>query len=301
MTRDAGVVGLLVWAGATLLLSQWRRINRASLADRLRPYSPGGTDHDRPAGILSVESMGEVIGPLARGGGARVAAVFGVSEELELRLRRVHSPLDVTGFRLRQLAWSGGGLLAGLLAAGLGLPLPVAGLCIAGAPLLAFLAVEQRLASASDARKARVRRELPVVGEQLATLINSGYSLGAALNRIADRGQGACAQDLRGVVNRIRQGVGETQALREWAEVAQVDTLDRLVGVLALNSEASDLGRLVGIEARQGRRDLQRHTTEIIERRAQQVWVPVTVATLVPGVILLAVPFLSALRLFSSA
>jgi hypothetical protein len=132
-------------------------------------------------------------------------------------------------------------------------------------------------------------------------LLNAGYSLNAALNRIAARGHGACARDLRTVGNRIRQGVGETQALREWAEVAQVDAVDRLVGVLAMNSEASDLGRLVGTEARQGRRDLQRHTTEVIERRAQQVWIPVTVATLVPGVILLAIPFLSALRMFSSA
>ena len=38
-----------------------------------------------------------------------------------------------------------------------------------------------------------------------------------------------------------------------------------------------------------------------LERRAQQVWVPVTVATLVPGVIFLAVPFLAALKLFSNA
>jgi hypothetical protein len=46
---------------------------------------------------------------------------------------------------------------------------------------------------------------------------------------------------------------------------------------------------------------LHRHTIEAIERRAQQVWVPVTVATLVPGVMLLAVPFLSALHLFAKA
>ncbi|MGH9095502.1 MAG: type II secretion system F family protein, partial [Acidimicrobiales bacterium] len=239
--------------------------------------------------------------PLARHAGSRVAALFGVTEELDLRLRRIHSPLDVTGFRVRQLMWAGAALLAGLLVAGLGVALPIAALCVLGAPLLAFLVLEQRVASASEQWKDRVRRELPVVGEQLAMLLNAGYSLGSALNRIATRSHGACARDVRVVGNRIRQGVGETQALREWAEVAQVDALDRLVGVLAMNSEASDLGRLVGIEARQGRRDLQRHTTEVIERRAQQVWVPVTVATLVPGVILLAIPFLSALRLFSSA
>ena len=48
------------------------------------------------------------------------------------------------------------------------------------------------------------------------------------------------------------------------------------------------------------RREVQRELIEQIERRAQQVWIPVTVATLVPGAVLLAVPFIEALRLFST-
>ena len=99
---------------------------------------------------------------------------------------------------------------------------------------------------------------------------------------------------------RIRQGLTEVDALREWATVADVDALDRLVAVLALNREAGDLGRLVADEARSIRRDVQRELIEQIERRAQQVWIPVTVATLVPGVVLLAVPFIEAMRLFST-
>jgi hypothetical protein len=38
-----------------------------------------------------------------------------------------------------------------------------------------------------------------------------------------------------------------------------------------------------------------------MERRAQTVWVPVTVAALVPGVLFLAIPFVEALRLFSAS
>jgi hypothetical protein len=44
---------------------------------------------------------------------------------------------------------------------------------------------------------------------------------------------------------------------------------------------------------------VQRDLLEALERRAQQVWVPVTVATLVPGVIFLSIPFIAALRQFS--
>jgi hypothetical protein len=38
-----------------------------------------------------------------------------------------------------------------------------------------------------------------------------------------------------------------------------------------------------------------------MERRGQQVWIPVTVATLIPGVIFLSIPFIEALRLFSTS
>ena len=43
------------------------------------------------------------------------------------------------------------------------------------------------------------------------------------------------------------------------------------------------------------RREVQRAEIEIIEKRAQQVWIPVTVATLLPGVIFMAVPFIDAM------
>jgi Flp pilus assembly protein TadB len=165
--------------------------------------------------------------------------------------------------------------------------------------VLAFLIVEQQLANASDRRKRRLVLELPVVSEQLGMLLAAGYSLGAALNRLAHRGHGVCAQDLGRVAGRIRQGLSEVDALREWAAVADVDPLSRLVAVLALNREAGDLGRLIADEARAIRRDVHRDLIETIDRRGQQVWIPVTVATLVPGVIFLAVPFVEALRLFS--
>jgi tight adherence protein C len=301
VSRVAVGAGLLVWAGATLLLSQWARVARPGLVKRLRPFSPGVGGGGRPAGPFSVQSLRDVVGPLLRAAGDRMAALFGVNEPLSTRLRRVHGAMDVTAFRIRQFAVAGGALLGAAALAGLGLPAPVAILVVAGAPLLAFLVIEQQLARASERWKRSLVLELPVVSEQLAMLLNAGYSLGSALARVGARGRGCAARDLTVVVNRIRHGLSETDALREWAEVAGVDGVDRLVGVLALHSESADLGRLVSAEARQARRDLQRRSIETIERRAQQVWVPVTVATLVPGVILLAVPFLSALRLFSNA
>ena len=249
-----------------------------------------------------VDSFAEVIAPLARTVGERFARLVGINEELGVRLERVHSDLDPTDFRVRQLGWTALGAVGGALAAtAIRPPAVVVLLFLIGSPALSFLFVEQQLAIASDRRKRRLFLELPVVSEQLGMLLSAGFSLGAALQRLANRGQGVSGQDLRRVVGRVRHGVTEVEALREWAAVADLDALTRLVAVLALNREAGDLGRLIAEEARSIRREVQRGLVEQIERRSQQVWIPVTVAALVPGAIFIAIPFLEALRVFSTS
>ncbi|HSH62305.1 MAG TPA: type II secretion system F family protein [Acidimicrobiales bacterium] len=294
--------GMVLWVGATLLLSQLRWFARPPLVARLRPYTSGSSPGRVHSGPFSVESFRQVVGPLSFAVGERVARLFGVSEELAVRLERIHSPLDVTAFRVRQVGWSVVGIAVAALASfSLRLPGLLVVLALVGAPVLAFLILEQKVASASARWQRRLFLELPVLSEQLAMLLSAGFSLGAALNRLAARGQGVCSRDLQRVTRRMLQGLSELQALREWAAVARVDALDRLVPVLALDRGASDLGRLVSGEARAIRKDVQRELVETMERREQKVWIPVTVATLVPGVIFLCIPFIEALRMFSGS
>ena len=67
MTRLTVIAALAFWAGATLVLSRHRWFARRSLADRLRPYEPGGLATAAGGhGMLSVDSFAEVIAPLAR-------------------------------------------------------------------------------------------------------------------------------------------------------------------------------------------------------------------------------------------
>src|SRR5690606_38856462 len=101
----------------------------------------------------------------------------------------VHSPLDPTAFRVRQTAWALGGLGGGALVTATARPPALLGLLVvAGAPLLAFLVVEQQVTGASARWQRRLFLELPVVGEQIGMLLSAGFSLGAALDRIAERG-----------------------------------------------------------------------------------------------------------------
>lgn len=292
--RLALLCAVTAWAGAALLLQQLRWVARPSLTDRLRPYVVGVIAASPQSGGLRAEIL-----LWATEAAAWVARLSGSGDDVARRLARVHAEEDVSTFRVRQVGWSVAGM-AGTAAcsAVLGLPAPAAVAFLLGGPALGFLLPEQRLAGRSSAWQQRLFQELPVVAEQLAMLLGAGWSLGAALQRLAVRGSGAAAVDLERVVRRIRQGVAEDDALREWAELSGVPAVERLVAVLVMNRATSDLGRLVAEEARQIRREEHRRLVVEVERRNQQVWIPVTVAALVPGVLFLAIPFVEALRAF---
>src|SRR5687767_328705 len=96
------LAALSLWAGTTLLVAELRWFGRPSLVDRLRPHTAAGTVATG-TGVLSVGSFRDAIGPLSRLVGERAARLLGVSEDLEIRLRRIHAPLEVTAFRVRQV------------------------------------------------------------------------------------------------------------------------------------------------------------------------------------------------------
>ena len=299
--RPLVACGLVLWVGATLVLSSTRRFARAPLTERLRPHGADPWIAAHRPGLLSVESFRDVLRPAAAALGELLGRLLG-PDDLAVRLARTHSPLDPAAFRVRQVGRAGAALLASLAAVAILRPAPpFAALAVFGLPCLVFLLAERTLQQADAARQQRLSAELPVIAEQLAMLLGSGWSTGGSLQRIAERGTGVAAEDLAVVVGRIRQGLSESDALGEWRDLAHVAAVDRLVAVLALQRATTDLGRLLADEARAIRQDHHRHLIEQLDAREQQVWIPVTVATLVPGAIFLSIPFIEALRLFTGS
>ena len=298
MTEDRLLLlsGLALWLGVSLLLLHVPAFSRVRLVDRLRPFTTGGSAPSRAEGT----GVRRVLLPLALEVGARLGRVLGTTDDVEARLFRIHSSRSAAAFRLGQLGWASGAVAAAATtSSAAGLPAAAVLLALPAAAVGAYAVTEMQLNGECRRFEERRTLEMPVVAEQLAMLVSAGYSLGSALGRVASRGTGACARDVARVHRRIQHGVGERTALFEWANQARSPGVDRLVAVLALNSETGDLGRLLSEEARSIRRGVQRRTVEVMDRRSQQVWVPVTVAALVPGVIFLAVPFVAALRLFA--
>ncbi|HCB34409.1 MAG TPA: hypothetical protein DEP66_01710 [Acidimicrobiaceae bacterium] len=305
MTRVAALSLIAALAGVTTALSELRWFRRLPLTERLAPFVSGGGGTAAGAaarsGTGADRSLRGVLGPMATDVGGRLSRTFGVGEDLAVRLERVGSPLTPTQFRTRQLGIAlASAAVAGVVALALAPPAAALAPVLAGPPLLAFLVIEQRLQRASARHQQRVFEELPVVAEQLGMFFSAGMSLSGALSRAATRSDGACARDLRRVCARISQGIGPERALREWASAVQTPEVHRLVGILLLHQQTTDLGTLIAAEARSIRRESQRRLLERIERRNEQVWIPVTVATLVPGVIFLSIPFTDALNDFGA-
>lgn len=293
MTAAAGIaLFVMCGAGTILIAAELPWFDRRPTVDRLRPYTRGGVTVPN----TSSESFRQVIVPIAQSVGARISRALGVTEDLGARLDRAGEPLSTGEFRLRQMTR---GMLAFLGAVVVvlwrSLPWAVAISLLIAAPTLTVLAEEQRLASRGERRRRRLEAELPVVVEQMGMLLSAGYSVTGALARLSVRTNGVASDDLRRVIRRIRHGRSENDALAEWAEEAGLESVRRLVAVLSMHGTTGDLGSLISEEARSIRADAHRDLLEVIERRAQLVWIPVTVATLVPGLIFLAVPFISAM------
>lgn len=294
MSRTDGLFGLLCFAGTALLLSGLPAFNRESLPARIAPYLPNPLPRCGRADPGS--ALAAVLAPMAEAFGNRLSRLTGIRADLPARLEVAGRKQSPSEFRLAQFTHS---LIAFGAAALVVLALrpdaAFALVVLAGTPILVALTEEQRLESAVEQRCEQTEAELPVIAEQMAVLLAAGMSLGATLDRIASRGNGVVASELGIVQRQVRQGNSETEALRFWAQRSRSEAVDRLVAVLAMHRDAADLGGLLATESRSIRAAAHRKLIESIERRAQLVWVPVTVATLVPGLILIGVPFVSAM------
>lgn len=305
MTRLEAFAVLCLFSGTALLLSTLRSFNREPRHLRVAPFvrqrnTPGDQPGslDRGAGSLTgrVSMVAAVLTPLAVSAGDALGRSTGIRSGTRERLAAAGRAETASQFRLGQFTIALVTFLGAVAAAvALRPSLAVTLALVVGTPLVAALVTEHRLEREVEARRERLEAELPIVAEQLAVLLAAGMSLGTALDRIAERGSGVAAAELEAIQRQVRRGAPESSALRDWATRARSDAVDRLVGVLAMHREAADIGELLAIEARSMRDAAHRGLVEAIERRAQLVWVPVTVATLVPGLILIGVPFVSAM------
>jgi len=256
----------------------------------------GWADHGDPcaaAGVPAVITAASFV--------QRIASLANADAELAVRLRAAGIARSPFEFRSRQI----GGAITALAASGTALAAigarPLLGLAGAlGVAAAVYGASEHLLGRSMASRQTQITEELPIVAEQTGMLLATGMSLTSALDAVARRGHGICAEGLERVGARVAGGAAVEVALAEWADDAGSAEIRRFVGVLTLHEDATDVAALVSDEARSARMEAHRRLIARIERRSEQVWIPVTVAALVPGCVLLAIPFSDALSRYAA-
>ncbi len=226
----------------------------------------------------------------------RIATLANADVELAARLREAGVARSPFEFRIRQLGGAAASLtISGTALGAIGVRPLLALAGTLGMAAAAYGMSEYRLGRSTALRRTQISEELPIVAEQIGMLLASGMSLTSALNAVARRGHGICAEGLERVGARVASGTAVELALAEWADDAGSAEIRRFVGVLTLHEDTTDVAALVSDEARSARMEAHRRLIAHIERRSEQVWIPVTVAALVPGCVLLAIPFSDAL------
>jgi tight adherence protein C len=265
----AGVVGLVV-----------RPTPR--LGPRLRPYTVGartalGQSPDvatvPDSAVLSGDALRRVLAPaLLRLGRALGNLTDRGDDALAQRLRQagllaeVPEPARVQAYRLKQLSATAGSAAAGMafgLAIGHGVGV-VLGLTALGG-VVGATRWPARLDRAIKARRERMAIELYTVNQLLALQIRAGSGATQALQRVAQRGDGAIVDELSEVLALHRGGRPLAEALEQAARVTPEANAARTYRLLAS-------GVAYGADLAEGLRalsdDVRQHRAETLKRTA---------------------------------
>lgn len=155
-----------------------------------------------------------------------------------------------------------------------------------------------------DHRSTRIGRTLGATLTELveltSILVNSGRSVNSALRRVAQDDAHPWSPHLRNVLSAADRGGIVGEELVKLANVVDVPNFERFAELVRLHVNTPELGQLLHAELSTLRRNRHLKLVETLEIRSQLVWIPVSIAILIPGTILLAIPLINSLKFFSA-
>lgn len=128
--------------------------------------------------------------------------------------------------------------------------------------------------------------------EQLSLSISNGKSLQSALTSVDNLDN----EEILNFQNLLRSGLDAESAASFWIEQSDSKSKRRLHDLIAAKTTAAESLKLMELILKQLRQEKRFSTLAEIERRNQLVWIPVTIAVLLPGMIFIAIPLEAALH-----
>ncbi len=166
------------------------------------------------------------------------------------------------------------------------------------APLVILIFKSSRIYQGERRRIRELNDALPLYIEQIGSFVASGLSIQSAIDRYPKTVKSPWSTLSKEMSAEIRRGANPGSALGLVALQYRLGGLDHLIRLLEANYSTPELPSLLDEQSRSFRRRQQLELTEKLAKRAQAVWIPVSVAALVPGIIFVMIPFISALHAF---
>lgn len=234
----AVLLGFVLAAGVALTAQSLLQRRRPSLAYQVLAYVQPSVNDTR-----SLVSRAQPSRSLQERAADLLSGLLGDPTGLEERLRRAGSLESSGQFRLHQVVWGLGGLMAGALgAAVLGIlkdavrPSMILVLAAVGLTV-GVLAKERNLDQAVRRREALMVAEFPAIAEMLALSVAAGEGVAGALSRVVGCSSGPLAHELNEVLVTSTLGDGLIHALRDFGSTTKVRPVARFIDAMVIAME----------------------------------------------------------------
>jgi len=306
------VVSLLsVAVGVSLVLTYLPVFRRPSLDSRVVPYLGLVT---RPSRLLSSQSsvtpwptVERLIRPLLTAAAHKIDRVLGGTSSVRSRLDRMNSDSSVERFRLEQLLWGLGALLASTLLlgarhAGGASADPVLVLLLTVLAFVAGVLLRDRMLTVAVKRRlTEMEAEFPTVVELLALAVGAGEGVVSALERVSRVGHGPLVGELERALSELRAGASLVDALIRLAQRVDVPEVRRFVDALVVALErGTPMASVLSAQAADARESQRRELIESGGRKEIAMMVPVVFLVLPLSVIFALFPGFYGLSLGTS-
>lgn len=293
------LIGLLLLAGASLVVSGLPAQRRPTLDDRLEPYL---RDAPRPSKLLAPQApprgpfgFGEILAPYVARLGAGVERVLGGAPSVARRQLRAGLPADVERFRAEQVLWGAAGGVVGLVATGL-MAVSNRQLSVPLLVMLTFIGVgvgvilrDNLLSVTASRREQRMLVEFPTVAELLALAVSAGEGATGALERVCRLSDGELSGELRRCLADARAGANLPTALQGLANRTGLMSLRRFVdGIVVAVERGTPLAEVLRAQAQDVREESRRLLMEQGGKKEIVMMLPV-VFLILPVTVLFAI------------
>jgi tight adherence protein C len=293
------LLGLLAASGTALAVRAAPPMRPVRLSDRIAPYLG---DTTAPSKLLARPSASStpfavarrLFGPLLGDAGRFLDRLVGGAGSVRRRLRGLGSGLTVEEFRLEQVVWGAGAMLASAAVVGLAgvlhghVDVVVVGAAACAGLVGGVLGRDWWLSRQLEQREQAMLAEFPVVADLLALSVVAGEAPAAALQRVCRLTGGELARDLETALARCRAGQPIAAALTELAEHTTLEPFTRFIqGFVVALERGTPLADVLRAQAVDVREAGKRALLEAAGRKEISMMVPV-VFLILPVTVLFA-------------